>query len=68
MSKSVTVIDGKVWTQRSVTWNGNVASGNVNAHVEADDAAGVGPDDAPMHQWDKVQNGRRFTRRIKTGG
>jgi hypothetical protein len=66
MSKSVTVISGKVWTQRSVTWNRNVASGNVSGRMEANDAAaGDGPDDAPMCEWDSVQEGRSFTRRIK---
>lgn len=67
MSKSVTVISGKVWKQRSVTWNRNVASGNVSGHIEANDAAaGDCPDDASMmSEWDSIQDGRRFTRRIK---
>jgi hypothetical protein len=66
MSKSVTVISGNVWTQRSVTWNRNVASGNVHADEADDAAAGEGPDDAPMCPWDTIQNGRTFTRRVKT--
>jgi phage gp36-like protein len=67
MSKSVTVIRGKVWTRRSVTWNRNVASGNVNVHVEeANAAAGDSPDDAPMCRADSVHKGRNFTRRVKT--
>lgn len=68
MSKSVTVIDGKVWTQRSVTWNGNAASGDVSGRSREANAAaaGDGPDDAPMCGWDSIQQGRGFTRRIKT--
>lgn len=68
MSKSVTVIHGSVWTRRSVTWNRNVASGNVHAHAEEanDPAAGEGPDDAAMCHPDSVQKGRNFTRRVKT--
>lgn len=67
MSKSVTVIHGKVWTHRSVTWNRNVASGNVGGHTEAaDDAAGDSPDDAPMCHSESIERGRNFTRRVRT--
>jgi hypothetical protein len=70
MSKSVTVIGGTVWTQRSVTWNGNVASGNVGGTSEAGDEPCA--DDPPGHahgtrrEWDTIQEGRNFTRRVKT--
>jgi hypothetical protein len=68
MSKSVTVIGGKVWTQRSVTWNRNVASGNVLgcSRSEDDPSAGDGPPGARMREWDTIQQGRNFTRRVKT--
>jgi hypothetical protein len=67
MSKSVTVIHGSVLTRRSVTWNGNVASGNVHGHAEeANATAGDGPDDAAMCHPDSVQKGRNFTRRVRT--
>jgi hypothetical protein len=77
MSKSVTVIGGNVWTQRSVTWNRNVASGNVDEHPEDSHAhrrhhhqhhenEGDVPDDAPVDEWDTIQEGRTFTRRVKT--
>jgi hypothetical protein len=68
MSKSVTVIHGQVWTQRSVTWNGNVAGGNVvsASRSEHDPSAGDGPDHARNDEWDSIQEGRNFTRRVKT--
>lgn len=70
MNKSVTVIGGKVWTQRSVTWNGNVASGNVSGRQASaqlnDPSAGDSPEDAPMCEWDSIQKGRKFTRRSRT--
>lgn len=67
MSKSVTVIGGKVWTQRSVTGHPNVASGNVGVHAEEanEEAAGDSPEDAARCDWDEIQKGRRFTRRSK---
>jgi hypothetical protein len=68
MSKSVTVIGGNVWTQRSVTWNRNVASGNVlrGSRSENDRSAGDGPPGARMSEWDTIQQGRNFTRRVRT--
>jgi hypothetical protein len=67
MSKSVTVINGIVWTQRSVTWSGNVASGNVSGRTSEVNAAAAGdsPDDAPECEWDTIHEGRTFTRRTK---
>jgi hypothetical protein len=76
MSKSVTVIQGSVWTRQSVTRLRNIATGNDIApnepkhthghhhhehHGETDDVAGVGPDD----EWDAILQGRTFIRRIR---
>jgi hypothetical protein len=68
MSKSVTVIAGKVWTQRSVTWNRNVPSGNVVGGSRSldDPAAGDEPHGVHMREWDTIEEGRNFTRRVKT--
>jgi hypothetical protein len=67
MSKSVTVIHGSVWTRRSVTWNRNIASGNVDGHgEEANATAGDSPDDAPACHSDSVHKGRKFTRHVRT--
>lgn len=72
MSKSVTVIKGAIWRQRSVTWNRNVKSEPMRrANAAADgpavafgieDAAvaGVCPDDE-----DSVYEGREFRRRMR---
>lgn len=83
MSKSVTVIRGRVWTRQSVTRDRNVPSGNVleggsdgdrhgRDHHEGrrgrghDPNHGDSPDDAPDGEWDLVQEGRTFTRRVQT--
>ena len=70
MSKSVTVIGGKVWTQRSVTWNRNVPSGNVVGGSRSLDDAAAGDEPhgrgVQMREWDTIEEGRNFTRRVKT--
>jgi hypothetical protein len=75
MSKSVTIIGGNVWTQRSVTWNRNVASGDADG-PEADPKHdhghhhhahhGESPDEDLPSEWDTIKEGRGFTRRVKT--
>jgi hypothetical protein len=74
MSKSVTVIRGRVLTHQSVTRDRNIANGNEvgggghghneHGHDEHDDSRGVGPDGDG--DWDEVVDARTFTRRVKT--
>lgn len=79
MSKSVTVIKGAVWRQRSVTWNRNVKSEPMQRAKPGGDGPGDGPGLARSvaeasaggpdeeSSWDSVYEGRDFRRRERTG-
>lgn len=75
MSKSVTVIQGSVWSHRSMTRDRNIVYGNPIApseppkhghghghHHGHNHAEGDGPDG----EWDVIHEARTYTRRCKT--
>jgi hypothetical protein len=62
------VEDGDVGRD-DVPRGGHGGTAHDGRHAEKDEeaCAGEGPDDAPMPgEWDTIQEGRNFTRRVKT--